>query len=214
MIGWNDSISADKFKDIHDKSPSKSGVWIVKDSEGFDVGNEGYDYISYYDKSFLSKDYKAIVPQSAGVAYIFENTNDYHVNYQTDLTGLAGFDKNYTHYSNEFVSEYSESIGAVGTYFNDSGIDYSFDIYVNGTLVHSQNGTSEFAGFKTIVLDKYAPIKSGDKFKVVFKSNSVPYQAFSRQHYIPEMSFVSEDGQSWKDITLDNKTVCLKVYAL
>ena len=58
------------------------------------------------------------------------------------------------------------------------------------------------------------PIKTGDKFKVVFKSNSVPYQAFSRQHYMSGMSFVNDDGQSWKDITLDNKTVCLKVYTL
>ena len=60
---------------------------------------------------------------------------------------------NHTYYSDEFTSKYNESIGAVGTYFNDSGIDYSFDIYVNGKLVHSQNGTSEFAGYKTIVLD-------------------------------------------------------------
>ena len=95
-----------------------------------------------------------------------------------------------------------------------SGIDYSFDIYVNGKQIHSQNGTSEFAGFKTIDLDKNITVKSNDTFKVVFKNNNVPYQAFSRQHYMPGMSFVSNDGQSWKDITLDNKTVCLKVYTL
>ncbi|WP_405295862.1 lectin like domain-containing protein [Methanobrevibacter sp.] len=215
LIGWNDSIPAKDFKDMDDnKSPSKPGGWIIKDSEGSEVGDKGYDYLSYYDKSFLANDYYAIVPQAAAVAYIFENTEDYHVNYQTDLTGLAGFDGNFTYYSNEFTSKYNESIGAVGTYFNDSGIEYSFDVYVNGKLAHSQNGTSEFAGFKTIVLDKYVPIKTGDKFKVVFKNNAVPYQAFSRQHYIPGMSFVSDDGQSWKDISLENKTVCLKVYTI
>ena len=48
----------------------------------------------------------------------------------------------------------------------------------------------------------------------MFKNNSVPYQAFSRQHYMPGMSFVSEDGTSWSDITLKNKTVCLKVYTV
>lgn len=216
LIGWDDSIPAKYFKDIdnNNKTPSKPGGWIVKDSEGFGVGDDGYDYISYYDKSFLANDYYAVVPQAAAVAYIFENTNDYHVNYQTDLTGLTGFDGNYTYYSNEFTSKYNESIGAVGTYFNDSDIDYSFDVYVNGMLVHSQNGTSEFAGYKTIVLDENLTVKSGDIFKVVFKSNAVPYQAFSRQHYMPGMSFVSDEGQSWNDITLDNKTVCLKVYTL
>lgn len=94
------------------------------------------------------------------------------------------------------------------------GIDYSFDVYVNDKLVHSQNGSSEFAGFRTIVLDKYVPVKSGDKFKVVFKSNAVPYQAFSRQHYMSGMTFVSNNGESWSDITLQNKTVCLKAYTV
>lgn len=31
---------------------------------------------------------------------------------------------------------------------------------------------------------------------------------------MPGMSFVSEDGTSWSDITLKNKTVCLKVYTV
>ena len=31
---------------------------------------------------------------------------------------------------------------------------------------------------------------------------------------MPGMSFVSEDGTSWSDITLINKTVCLKVYTV
>lgn len=84
----------------------------------------------------------------------------------------------------------------------------------NSKLVHSQNGSSEFAGFKTIILDKYVPVKAGDKFKVVFKNNAVPYQAFSRQHYMPGMTFVSDDGKSWSDITLQNKTVCLKAYTV
>lgn len=215
IIGWDDTIPAKKFT-IQDenKTPSRPGGWIIKNSEGLGLGDKGYDYESFDDKTFLANDYFAIVPQAAAVSYVFENDIDYHVNYQTDLTGLVGFDSNYTHYSNEFESKYNESIGAVGTYFNESGIDYSFDVYVNDKLVHSQNGSSEFAGFRTIVLDKYVPVKSGDKFKVVFKSNAVPYQAFSRQHYMSGMTFVSNNGESWSDITFQNKTVCLKAYTV
>lgn len=112
------------------------------------------------------------------------------MNYQTDITGLTGFNANYTSYSNEFTSKYDELIGAVGTYFNESGINYSFDVFVNGVKTYTQSGVSEFAGFRTIVLDKYVQIKAGDQFKVVFKSNSVPYQAFSRLHYKEGMSFI------------------------
>ena len=192
LVGWKDD----------------TGEWIYKDSIA------DFAYMKYNHTTLLAIDKFAIVPQNAAVAYIFENDVDYHVNYQTDLTGLSGFDGRYTTYSNEFTSKYTESIGAVGTYFNESGIDYSFDIYVNGEKVHSQSGVSEFAGFRTIKLNEYVPVKANDTFKVVFKSNAVPYQAYSRQHYMPGMSMISADGETWSDITLENKTVCLKAYTV
>ena len=204
IIGWDDNY----VDDASEESVPKKGAWITKDSE------YGFEYLMYDDERLLATDYCAIVPQNAAIAYIFENDIDYHVNYQTDLTGLTGFDGNYTYYSNEFTSKYSELIGAVGTYFNESGINYSFDVYVNGVKVHSQNGVSEFAGFRTIVLDRYIPVQAGDNFKVVFKNNALPYQAYSRQHYVPGMSLVSGNGSSWSDIALNNKTVCLKVYTV
>lgn len=202
LIGWDDNRNGS-----HDGS---KGVWIVRDSLSPDFGYRDYDD----DSGFMGIDYYAIVPQNPAIAYIFENDIDYHVNYQTDLTGLTGFDSNYTYYSNEFTSKYDELIGAVGTYFNQSGINYSFDIFVNGVKAHSQKGVSEFGGFRTIVLNKYIPVKTGDKFKVVFHNNNLPYQAYSRLHYLSGMSFIGTDGKSWKDITLENKTVCLKVYTV
>lgn len=78
----------------------------------------------------------------------------------------------------------------------------------------TQTGVSEFAGFRTIVLNKYIPIKTGDQFKVVFKSNSVPYHGWSRVHYMNGTSLVSADGNSWVDFAPLNKTVCLKVYTV
>ena len=206
LIGWDDSYKANGNNS--DEDADMIGAWIIKDSE------IGFSYIFYDDEKILAVDNMSIVPQNPAIAYVFENTIDYHVNYQTDLTGLTGFDGNYTIYSNEFTSKYDELIGAVGTYFNESGISYSFDVYVNGKLMHSQNGVSEFAGFRTIVMNKYIPVKAGDRFKVVFKSNALPYQAYSRQHYVPGMSFVSKNGNSWEDLRPQNRTVCLKVYTV
>ncbi|WP_458455044.1 C1 family peptidase [Methanobrevibacter sp.] len=218
ITGWDDTIPAEKFarntSDNKTVVPPGPGGWIAKNFLGPEAFDEGYFYISYHDKTILANDYLAVVPQNAAIVYIFENDIDYHVNYQTDLTGLVGFDEDNLYYSNEFTSQYDELIGAVGTYFNESGINYSLDVYVNGKLVHSQNGISEFAGFRTIVLNKYIPIKTGEKFKVVFKSNSVPYQEYSRHHYIEGMTFVGSDGKTWQDYTLQDRTVCLKVYTV
>ena len=200
LIGWDDNYFADE------SDPKDRFAWITKDSK--------YGISTCYYSNFPDIDGYAIVPQRVGIAYIFENIIDYHVNYQTDLTGLVGFDENYTYYSNEFISKYTELIGAVGTYFNESGINYSFDIFVNNQKVHTQSGVSEFAGFRTIVLNKYIPINKGDQFKVVFKSNAVPYQAWSRVHYLNDTSLVSKDGSSWTDFAPLNKTVCLKVYTV
>ena len=205
LIGWDDNYTDGEYEPDED-SPYSNFVWFTKDSL-FGFSENGYS-------KFSGIDYYAIAPQRAAIAYIFENTNDYHVNYQTDLTGLAGFDGNYAMYSNEFTSKYSEVIGAVGTYFNDSGIEYSFEILINNKTVHTQKGISEFAGFRTIVLDKYVPVNAEDQFKVVFKSNNVPYQAWSRMHYMSGKSLASADGETWTDFAGLNKPVCLKAYTL
>ncbi len=208
VVGWDDNFSKDKFE----ITPPGDGAWIIKNSYGTDYADNGYFYMSYYDKSSLAIDRDSRGIMTGAVAYIIENTIPYTSNYQTDIMGLTDFIANYTYYANNFVSLKNELISAVGTYFNDGEIEYELKIYINDELVHTQNGVSEFAGYKTIVLNKYLPIKTGDAFKVEFKNNAVPSQFYSRQRIIPGVSYVSTDGKTWTDYANENKTVCLKVY--
>ncbi|AMD17308.1 hypothetical protein TL18_04285 [Methanobrevibacter sp. YE315] len=209
VVGWDDNYSKDNFI----ITPPGDGAWICKNSWGTGTGDGGFIYLSYYDMSFLYLENMTGL-FSGAVGYIFNNTIPYTINYQTDFAGLGYFDGNYTHYSNEFISQTYELLGAVGTYFNETGVDYELKIYVNDELIHTQTGTSEYAGFKTIILDKYVPVILDDKIKVEFKSNSVPIATQTRQHLLANVSFVSADGENWIDALDFDSTVCLKAYTV
>ncbi|RAP44237.1 MAG: hypothetical protein BZ135_08665 [Methanosphaera sp. rholeuAM6] len=209
IVGWDDNYSSKNFL----ITPPGDGAWIMKNSFLNSNTDDGYFYMSYYDKSFLIPNPEDII-QKCATSYVFNNTINYKTNYQTDITGLSAFGSDNKYYSNMYTAYYNESLAAVGTYFNESGVDYEFKIYVNDKQVLTQNGTSNYPGYKTIILNKYIPVKEKDKFRVEFKSNNIPYQAYSRQRYMENMSFISEDGEEWEDLYEYNYTACLKVYTV
>ena len=51
IVGWDDHYSKDNFL----ITPPGDGAWIIKNSWGTQFGDNGFLYISYYDKTFLSE---------------------------------------------------------------------------------------------------------------------------------------------------------------
>lgn len=216
LVGWDDNYPKENFA----TTPDGDGAWIIKNSWGTQYGDGGYMYISYYDGTLCPDDQLT----NQAVAYVFENTMPYNKNYQYDFTGINLFvsnDETTKLYGtpvtnvNNFVSAEDDLIAAVGTYFNQSGMDYTIKVAVNGAVVYTQNGVSPYRGYHTIKLDKYIPIKKGDKFSIYVTSMALGVSVPKRMHYEAGVSLTNGDDGSWKDLYQTYGFVaCIKAYTL
>lgn len=227
IVGWDDYYSADNFYDyLTFTHPPGNGAFIIKNSWGTGVGDEGYQYVSYYDAMIGGLNlYKGII--QTGFNYVFPlNDSDTYSNiYQHDTisTKFEALSPS-AWIRNIYTAKENESIAGIGTFIYEES-DYEAYVYVNNKLCYTQSGTITQPGFRTIKLDKYIPIWEGDTFTVDLKLTSktstkttitiqdtLRFKSFSKAN----QSFISSDGINWQDLytwnTLKYSVACLKVY--
>jgi hypothetical protein len=210
IVGYDDTVPASVFSTSveYATQPAGPGAWIVKGNRCVSYGEKGYYYISYYDTTFATA--------MESYAFILNNTVPYNKNYQVNVMGALGFLDVSNEYKNIYEAFDDDLIAGVGTYFNESGVNYKVEIFVNDELRLTQEGVSPYVGYHTIKLGSYVPVKKGDVFKAEITSNWVPYTLLedTRVHYTQNISFVSFDGKTWKDAYDLGYIACLKVYTV
>ena len=205
IVGWDDNFSRDNFY----MKPEGDGAWICKNSWGTDWGDNGYFYVSYYDKTLCIGN----ITDYNFMAMILENTEVYDKNYQHAITWEGEFYNKSNSYANKFVALGNDALEAVGTYFEREGINYTIEIIVNDEKVLTQEGVSPFFGFHTIKLNESIPLTAGDEFLVVINSSAVPYieNQYTRVHYDYNMTYVYENNQ-WVDFFNKGNIAFIKAY--
>lgn len=220
LVGWDDNYPKNKCT-VNGHTPKSNGAWLVKNSWGVEIGNDGYFWVSYEDNS---------IQQYPSNFYALDTEDKYINNYQyddlssenvlCDSANTVGINSD-GYMANIYTSYYvREALTAVAFVTSNPDVDYKIDVYTNvtsiptdGTLSASISGNMPVAGYHTVDLETPISINRGEKFAIVvyLGDNDNPERTMffnidaSLHDYENKVSkygesFFSYDGSNWEDM--------------
>ncbi len=206
IVGWDDN---------HATQAANNGAWLCKNSWGTSWGDNGYFWISYYDKWCCQEPQMGAISFQDVEAMSFDKTyfHDYHGWRDTMSDCELAF--------NAFVAEGAGLVEAVSFFTAADDVTYTVAIhhqFSNGQLsepVSTMGGTIEFTGFHTVDLDLPVTLTTGDHFYVSLelsrgghpydRTSDVPVLlGASYRTIVPSTAAAGEsfywDGSAWTDL--------------
>ena len=215
VVGWDDHFPKEDFGT---QLPPQDGAWLVKNTWGTEWADQGYFWLSYYDKSLTESN------TTAQFFSITDITEDEHL-YQYD--GTSNIETIYSNgtavQANVFQAQGYESITDVSFFTLQPDVNYKVEIYKgyglrnanptgSGTPLFTATGKSETVGYHTISLDTPLKLDKGEEFSVVLHTGAqnsgivIPVDSSSDYGWCsstasskPGQSFLLQNG-TWTDI--------------
>lgn len=219
IIGWNDTLTT--------QAPLP-GAWLCKNSWGSSWGNNGYFWISYYDKHCAQE------PQMGAVTFRNVEQMKYSKVYYHDYHGWRDELSNVSTAFNAFKATGFERLEAISFFTAADSVQFTATVF--GSFQNQQpsdtlsvvSGFNEYSGFITVNLDSVMALTPNKNFYIAVdlsqgghpydRTSSVPvllgasYRTLVTSSALPGQSFFKDAGNQWVDLTSIDSTAnfCIK----